>query len=78
MFDHIRSLKNAFLLSLILIIGAISITLFYTFGIVRKTALQEQDNFQQLVISSQLRLEQMLSSSYNAAQIAAYSGSCQK
>ncbi len=73
------SLQNGLILSFMLVCGAmVTIFLYYVFGVVHVASEQAEDSFQRITGASQERIEHILTSSQESAQLAAYSSVVQQ
>ena len=76
---QVHSLRRALMVSWILLCCAmITVLLYYVFGVVRVTRKQAEDSFERITFASEERIEHILSSSLESAQIASYSSAVQK
>ena len=76
---RVHSLRRALMVSWILLCCAmIAVLLYYIFGVVHVTRKQAEESFHRITTASQERIEHILSSSLESAQMASYSSAVQK
>ncbi len=76
---QVHSLRRALMVSWILLCCAmITVLLYYIFGVVHVTRKQAEESFHRIITASQERIEHILSSSLESAQMASYSSAVQK